>query len=522
MLLFDVYCDGEPATNVDLSGAHLLGQDAVPVRAEISATGGRVTCMKRAAGASALALLWDLGDGGRIMLATTRLPERKQPYNLNLELARERMMMLVQKREDWGLFDYPAGQHLTDEADQVRQLFIAAIKANAEDPAAAAKLADRCLSEGVAVSETTATFHAEIFLTRRKKNHDVSRPTFGCTANLPVLSDLFQLRLGEVCNFISLPMPWKSVEPHEGQVQLGQVDAWVQACQRRRLHVHAGPLVSFEPEFFPEWIYIWEHDFETLRDMIYEHVQRLVTRYAAHVRAWNVVSSVNAFSCFNLSFERIMELTRMSCSLVKKLAPGASVVIDLAMPWGEYFASNQRTVPPMMYADMCVQSGVKFDAFGVRLLMGVASDGMYVRDLMQISDKLDEFAGFSKPVHVTACQVPSDVQPDPWDYWKGEMRADLGGAWRAPWDPANQARWLEAFYNLALSKPFVETVCWQDLADYEGHYLPHGGLCGRDLRPKPAFDALKRLRAEMSPSPADRGQGKPASPGNNNRGPAPT
>ena len=49
--------------------------------------------------------------------------------------------------------------------------------------------------------------------------------------------------------------------------------------------------------------------------------------------------------------------------------------------------------------------------------MGVPVDGYYLRDLLQVSSLLDEFVGFGKTVHITACQVPSGTSPDAWDAW---------------------------------------------------------------------------------------------------------
>jgi hypothetical protein len=138
-------------------------------------------------------------------------------------------------------------------------------------------------------------------------------------------------------------------------------------------------------------------------------VQRIASRYSKQVQVWNVVSGIHANNSFNLSFEQLMELTRMCCLLVKKLSPHATVMLELVMPWGEYYAHNRRTIPPMMYADMAVQSGIKFDAFGLQLMMGIPQDGHFVRDLLQISSLLDEFVAFGKTVHVSACQVPSNV-----------------------------------------------------------------------------------------------------------------
>ena len=52
----------------------------------------------------------------------------------------------------------------------------------------------------------------------------------------------------------------------------------------------------------------------------------------------------------------------MSARVVKKNAPQARTVLDVVMPWGEYFAKNPRSIFPMKYVEMCVNGGVEFDA----------------------------------------------------------------------------------------------------------------------------------------------------------------
>ena len=61
-----------------------------------------------------------------------------------------------------------------------------------------------------------------------------------------------------------------------------------------------------------------------------------------------------------------------------------------------------------------------------------------------------------------------------------------------------QAEWVQAFYRIAISKPFIESISWLDLADYEGHYLPHGGLCRNDMDPKLAYRELRNFKASLA------------------------
>ena len=71
-----------------------------------------------------------------------------------------------------------------------------------------------------------------------------------------------------------------------------------------------------------------------------------------------------------------------------------------------------------------------------------------------------------------------------------------------PWSQRLQAEWLQAFYRIAASKPYVESICWRDLTDHLNHYIPHGGLCDAELKPKLAYAELRNLRAQFLSAPA--------------------
>ena len=507
MIQFEVYHDGKLVNDMDLSGAYVFGQDAIPIRADISVSNGLVTCSKRTAGPAGLSVLWDVGKAGVFMLPTVRLLERKAPYNLMVELARAQLFKIIQKREDWGLFDFADADEMNASFDEIRGKFVGALYAS--DPSEAARIGEQSLSDAITLGEKMALFHADIFLKRRKAaSQTADRTSFGTAVDLSATNKPYNTRLQEVADFFCIPLAWKNIEPKEQVYDFKQIDKWIDFAARAKRPVHAGPLLSFGNLHLPERLYIWEHDYEALRDLIYEYIQNVVTHYQDKVQVWNVVSGIHGNNTFNLSFDQLMELTRMSCLLVKKLAPNSKVMIELVMPWGEYYARNQRSIPPLMYADMAVQSGVKFDSFGVQILMGVPRDGHYVRDLLQISSLLDEFVAFGKSVHVSACQVPSNTVKDPNDAWGGHAPITGAGKWHAPWSPRLQAEWLQAFYRIGISKPFVESVCWGDLADRTEQSIPYGGLCSHAMEPKLAFRELRNFKAFIYGNGASKGNSR--------------
>jgi hypothetical protein len=128
--------------------------------------------------------------------------------------------------------------------------------------------------------------------------------------------------------------------------------------------------------------------------------------------------------------------------------------------------------------------------------MGVPTTGMFARDLFQLSYTLDKFATLGKPVFLTAVGVPGRSTPDPADVSGGQVNPAAGGRWHRLWDPNLQAEWMEAVYHLALSKPFVESIAWNNLADLQPT-LPAGGLLDDLLQPKPVFTRLQQMREKF-------------------------
>jgi hypothetical protein len=243
----------------------------------------------------------------------------------------------------------------------------------------------------------------------------------------------------------------------------------------------------------PDWMFIWENDFETVRDLAFEHVRKLVARYRKAVSLWNVAAGLATNRAFTLTFDQMTELTRLLVMQVKNAIPNARTLVTITQPFGEYLAKSPTSVSPLFYADTITQAGITVDAFALELEMGVPQHGMWMRDLFQISALLDRLATLNRPIFITAVVAPGRHTPDPSDRSEGHMDPAQAGRWRRDWDPMLQADWMEAVYQVALSKPFVESVAWSDLAD-QNQTVPGGGLLDDMFQPKPAFERLQQLR----------------------------
>ncbi|MCE9590494.1 MAG: endo-1,4-beta-xylanase [Planctomycetes bacterium] len=483
------------------------------MRGTIVFDNGVIACEKREMGAASLALQAPVGECGELTVQTCLLPEREEPYILTLELARHRLMTLYTKLEDWAMFDTGPDHPVTRRAELARRLFIEALCAQKDEPARADKLSRDCLAAALDGSEELAVAHAELLLNRRKQTQMVPRHPIGCGVALEQTNERMRAGLAANFDFVAVPTPWKSLTPEEGEYRLAQLDNWVEWASKNRMPVIAGPVVCFEPSTLPDWLFIWEHDYDTVRDVIYEHVERIVTRYRNAVMTWNVVSGLHVNSHFTFNFEQLMDLTRMATMLVKKVQPAARVMVEIRQPFGEYFAANPRSIPPMMYTDLLVQGAVAFDALSLKLLMGQAMPGQFTRDLMQISNLLDHFAVFGKPIHLTLAAPSEMVTQEMIAVPEGQEAVDpSSGFWRKPWSQQVQSHWLEALVHIALSKPFIESVAWNDLIDHPQMDLPLSGLISEDMQPKSSFRRMVMVRRAILPGTAGAGQAAAAAP----------
>lgn len=492
MLAFAVYVDGKSADKVNLNCAYVVGTDDVPLRADLTFKNGIITCKKRAAGPAGLALLWKVEGAGTLLLETIRVQERDRPYVLQVELARGRLLRINHKLEDWGLLDSHEAKELLSKLDAARDVLIDALQS--EDPAKAAALGDEALGIAVRTSEEIAKFHADAFLARRVQAGGIGKRMFGCGVNLDPPSEATRKRLAGAFDFVTVPIVWRDIEPTEQTFNWKALDTWVEVLVKNQTPIRGSSLLSFHEKNVPDWLYIWEHDFDTIRDLAFEHARRVINRYSQYIQNWVVISGIHANNCFAFSFEQLMELTRMTAALAKQLSPRGSALVELAQPWGEYYARNQRTIPPMLYADMAVQSGVSFDGFGLRFEFGPGHDGTCVRDMFHVAAMLDQFSKLGKPIHITGVQVPSGV---PLPRAEGSEGATDGGTWHSPWSEAVQGEWLRRFTEVAVSRQFVESVAWQSFTDYQGQDIPFGGLLRSDAAPKEAYREMLAIRKDL-------------------------
>ncbi len=525
-----------------LAGAYLVGPDSVPIAGEVVCDEGIIRCEKNTTEAAALAVQVQLDqaqldavdDGsevipgvtlrplGTLTLQTCLLPDRPRPYLLPLELARHRIMLFLTRLEEWQGFDLPETSPVMQLFACARSVFTDALVAasdSVEPDSYAAVQAMRALWIAIEASERLTLLIAErdfkdrmsgrmyiaiaddgpVIHKRAKPVLHPSRggvvlpqkPAIGCVVSPGVFDYRTKQAIEKSCDFITMPMRWIEMEPQEGEYAYTPTDKWIEwAIRTAKIPVVAGPLIDFRPSSVPDWLYIWENDYETLRELVYEHIKSLVTRYRRTVTRWTVCSGLHTGEHFKLSFEQMMDLTRICVLLVRKLHPRATVQIEITQPWGEYHTTDRQSLPPTLYAEMLSQAGIQIDAFALRLQMGSCAQGQSTRDLMALSTLLDHYAMLDRPITLSAIGAPASPSEP-----KSEECPD-SGYWRQPWSDDGQAQWLSAACAVALSKPYIQSICWHDLAETEKgpSEMVGGGLLGDKYHPRPSLERFVEMR----------------------------
>jgi len=385
---FQVFKDGNVVDTFEPCGAYLFGTDGISVRrAKIVFKKGCVECIRPNLETAGLALLWPIDGFGRILLPTTCLPERKRPYNLNVEITRAKLMQITNRREDWSFFDNIEG--VEEVSRESQNLFVDAIQ-NIRDPARASQLADESLKRAMVYSEKLAVRQGKSLFDKRRQNHGFGRGCLGCRIDPAQMDKSAYLeRLLELFNSVTVPINCAKIEARHGHFDFSEVDPCIKMLSRRKVVLSAGPLLRFSADHLPDWLLRSGMGFEKIREMAYQFVSKVVARYCGVFHRWYAISGLNTFNQFNFNFEQILEMTRAANMAVRAAGSRAVRVIEVSSPWGEYYATTPGSIPPFVYMDMVVQSGTSFDAFGLQVRFGKDESGMHLRDMMQISSVLE-------------------------------------------------------------------------------------------------------------------------------------
>ena len=490
MLRFSVHDEEGPASEWPLHHVSLVDQEDRVVPGVVRFRNGVIECEASNQRALGLRLLFDTGACGRLALQTCLLPPRERPYHLSVELARHRIATFLVKSEEWQMLDLSMDHPAMKQWEAARQMLTRALVC--KDAIESHRFARQALVLGIEASERLAMAHAEILLHRRFLKRAASSATLGIRLKPTKKGKALEEMIHSQFDLLVMPLSWGSLAPRKGEYDWSCSDRWMGWAQDNGVKVVAGPLLDCNAGGLPDWVLEdGPPEYQQLSDLAYEHVSLVLQRYGDVVGMYNIASGVNTNEVCTLSRKQMVDLTRTLAVLIRQGRRGRRVMVELSQPWGEFLSRCEQALSPFIYLEQLMQEGVRLDAVGVRMLMGDGHGGMVTRDLMEVSRMLDRFFLLELPVILSNVGAPS------------EQIGETGGWWHSPWSPNRQASWATSMFQLAMSKPYIESLFWSDFFDHEDTIPPGCGLLSEEGRSKPVLQKLlslrKRFRQPMGP-----------------------
>jgi hypothetical protein len=475
----------------DYRTAYITGLDRTPGRVGVELRNGLMTCVRDTTESGRLFVPWPIEGQGMPIVGTATLAERPTPYVLAVELARGRLNDVRNQLADWIQMGLRSTPELEQALDQAQSAFIRAATSpdRPEECHAAAQSSLRWASH--AGDLLMAAYTAQVFQSRLATTAKL--PTFlGCVLDYDPQKVPPALEWPRTFNACQLGTSWKQMAPTEGQYRWDLFDAQLAWCRRNRLAIEAGPLIEFRKGALPDWLWLWEGDFETINGLVVDFVRQAVVRYRGKVPLWQVVHRPGSGEILGLTEEEQVRIAARAVQIARQSDPSAQLIIGVDRPWAEWMGTSHFQLGPLHLCDYLLRAELGISGVAIEIAPGYSPPGSHLRDLFEFSKLLDLYSLLNVPLHL-AMVVPSADGPDP--LAEPDVRIE-SSQWPSDPDEATQAGWGSRWIALAVAKPFVRTVSWLQSSDAVPHLYPHGGLVRPDQTAKPLVPWLQALRAE--------------------------
>jgi GH35 family endo-1,4-beta-xylanase len=306
---------------------------------------------------------------------------------------------------------------------------------------------------------------------------------FGCAAFSidPYNETEYNRRFAEVFNYITLPFYWNDYEKTQGKTAFEYRVAQAGWCRTHNITPKGHPLCWHQQE--PAWLK--DKPLEEVRSLLLGRVTREVEAFEDTIDSWDAVNEAvkmptcpvepNTISKLCTKIGQV-ELIKEVFDAARKSNPDAFLILNDFEVWSDNYA---RLI------EQCINAAVPVNAVGIQSHMHT---GCWDKEsTWQFCEK---FAKFGKPIHFTEVTILSG---------KLQSRDDKDWATvRTGWfsteeGEVRQAKEASEFYRLLFSHPAVEAITWWNLSDRITWLGAPAGLLHKDMTPKPAYNALKKL-----------------------------
>ena len=480
-----------------LQRAYLCGMEGIPWRCHnswldaASDNSQRTFVVERSVPDSGnLFVPWSV-DGGELMLSTATLMERERPYNLPVELARGLLNRLRNQAADWQMIGATLPSEFQSSLRDASHSFVQATT-GCDTEEAAGKYAERAIQLGMASLDSLVAGYVSQAVAARQQQ-SVTLPTlFGVHLCPRKLQETEAAVLPEVLNAVSISVCWRDLERTAGKQEWQAADEQIQWCLDAGFRIVGGPLLQLGDRDVPDWLYLWEDDFDQVQSYVVQHIRSTVERYRGKVHIWNCAARINVPGALSITEEQKLRLVVNAIEEVRREDPSAPLIVSVDRPWAEHLASEDLDLSPLHFADSLIRADLGIAGIGLEINFGFWPGGTLPRDLLEFSSMLDRWSLLGTPL-IVYITVPSGVgrpaeAPDstfvPLPLFEGGATLET------------QRAAAQKLVQLMLAKHFVQGVFWNQMCDADSPVYAHSGLFDESFRPKPVIETLKSVRQQ--------------------------
>ena len=473
------------------SRAYFAGAEGVPWECRNSYHDGLLTLERDARESGNLHFPWNVPGHGEWMLSSASLMERVRPYNLPVELARGTINRLRNQSHLWQSAGMQLNEPFRTALKQATVEFSKAASSQAS-PGRASDLAEASLAHSFGALRLLGRDYTDQVLAIRCGHGTPLGTLIGARIEAVPEKSLATNYLSAFNTALVAPC-WRDIESTAGQMNWEAVDRQVQWCKDHGLRICMGPLLSLDTRTVPDWLYLWEGDFEELEGYISGFIQAVVQRYKGRVQLWKVAARMNVRGTIEFPEEERLKLVVDALQKVRSIDSRTPTIVSFDQPWAEYIAKEDQELSPLHFADTLARGELGLAGVGLEWNLGYSPGGTQPRDCVEVSRQLDRWTQIGLPLCVFIT-VPSSLDADP--------LAKLTARPLPNWMPSGmslktQQATVDWLLPLLMAKQAVQAIIWNQLRDDLPHDYPHGGLFDARRRAKPALQTFIDLRRQF-------------------------
>ncbi len=469
--------------------AYMAGMEQIPWHCRTGWSGNEIVIERNIDESGCLFVTWDVEGHGTLILSTTSLMQREQPYNLPLELARGTINRIRNQLAIWQPQGFTASESLEHELQAATEQFIAAATSQ-DEPVNCADRSEVAMKHAVnAIKQLGGTFANQVLSIRHQQTQKLPTLMAGSLDSGP-LTETQSQQFQTAFNMAALQMNWHDIELNEGEHDWAETDQQVEWARKSGLKVCAGPLLRFTQRNLPDWIYLWDDDFESVRQYALSYVEEVVKRYRGSVHIWHCAAGMNLPGAIKLPEEYKLKLTVDAIQTVIQADTRAPVIVSFDQPWAEYLASQDLDLSPLHFADALVRADLGVAGIGLEINLGYWPNGTLPRDALEINRLIDHWGHLGLPLLIFLT-VPSSDETDAHARRQANVVSNTfpGGV-----SLESQQETVRDILPLLLSKQSVHAVVWNQMCDDQPHDFPHGGMFDAEKNAKPALQMISQVR----------------------------